>query len=61
MGKEIWAVQRKAFIDIFARDAEDGDPEELRSSKDSERRNNRIHWMFGCGDQCLDFPVAEFT
>lgn len=40
MGKEIWAVQRKTSVDIFGRDAEDGDPEELRSSKDA--KDNRF-------------------
>lgn len=34
--------QRKTSVDIFGTDAKDGDPEELRSSKDAEGRDNRF-------------------
>ena len=61
MGKEIWIVKRNASVGIFTRDSEEGDSEELRSSKDAGGRDDRVHWTFGCRDQCLDSPVAEFN
>lgn len=50
MGKEIWIVKRNVFVDIFIRDFEEGDLEELRSSKDVGGRDDRVYWIFGCRD-----------
>lgn len=59
MGKGIWTVQKKVLLrslhQIFCWA---WNPEKLRSSQ--KGRDNRINYIIGCGDQCLDYPGAEF-